>query len=61
MTTPNDIYVQKGFRNRTEYLRSLAENYCVDEHIVFEVADLLGEEEDFDGLIIGLDDYSLDH
>jgi len=57
--TDNNIYEEHGFKNRNEYLSSLAEEYSVDEHIVFEVADLLGENEDFDGLVMELKDYGV--
>lgn len=50
------IYTDNGFRNRNEYLQSLAEEYGVDRSTVDSLADLLGESEDFDGLISGLQD-----
>jgi hypothetical protein len=37
-------------------LRDLAENYGFDLPTLIDVADLLGAEEDFDGLISPLDD-----
>lgn len=42
---------------RKEYLEDLASEYDVPEEIVFAVADLLGPNEDYDGLISTLDDY----
>jgi hypothetical protein len=42
---------------RRKYLFSLAEDYGVHPDIVFAVAELLGEEEDYDALIIELEDY----
>lgn len=49
----NTIYEQNGYKNRQDYLDSLAEEYG-DE--VYFLADLLGESEDFDGLIVSLED-----
>lgn len=49
-----NVYEQNGFANRQEYLDSLAEEYG---DMVYDVADLLGETEDFDGLITTLEDY----
>lgn len=50
------IYTQNGFENRKDYLRNLAEDYGVSEDKVFEVASLLGSNEDFDGLLNELED-----
>lgn len=56
MTKPTEsIYQQRGFKNRREYLVSLAEEYGVVLEDVFALADLLGPEEDFDGLISQLE------
>jgi len=52
----NNIYTRNGYENRTDYLNSLADDYCVNINEVFELADLLGEDEDFDGLITALQD-----
>lgn len=51
-----NIYQNNGFLNREEYLNSLSEDYDCDPQTVFALADLLGEEEDFDGLIVALED-----
>ena len=50
------IYIEEGYENRTDYLRSLADEYGVDEEIVFTLAGLLGPSEDFDGLVSYLQD-----
>ena len=42
--------------NRDEYLDSMADEYGISRQIVAALADLLGEEEDFDGLIEALKD-----
>ena len=43
----SNIYVEKGYKNRKGYLKSLAEEYDVDYATVYELAMLLGENEDF--------------
>lgn len=53
------VYRREGFRDREEYLRNLAEDYGVDESIVFAMADLLGPNEDFDGLVSAIQDMGL--
>lgn len=52
----SNIYVQKGYKNRRDYLKSLAEDYGVSYLMVFSLANMLGENEDFDGLISELED-----
>ena len=42
---------------RKEYLNDLADNFGVDINTVYVLADLLGEDEDHDGLIVALEDY----
>ena len=54
----DDIYKNLGYRDRTEYLRSLAEDYGVDLWIVMELASMLGPSEDFDGLVVMVQDAS---
>jgi len=50
-------YQENGYENREEYLRSQAEFYGIDFGTVQYLADILGESEDFDGLIASLEDY----
>jgi len=52
-----NIYQEHGFNNREDYLKGLAEDYGMDYSTVKFLADLLGESEDFDGLISSLEDY----
>lgn len=52
----NTIYQERGYKDRKDYLTNLADEYGVDEYIVFSLADMLGEAEDFDGLINELED-----
>jgi hypothetical protein len=52
------IYTERGYRDRHEYLRELALTYSVPVGFVLTLAGLLGPNEDFDGLVTGLEDYS---
>ena len=47
-------YKDHGFENREDYLESLTLDYDADA--VYLLADLLGKNEDFDGLITMLED-----
>ena len=51
-----NIYEEYGFKDRAEYLRNLAEEYGVDLERVVALADLLGPNEDFDGLVTAIQD-----
>lgn len=42
---------------RKEYLLGLADDYGVDKYTVFALASMLGESEDYDGLVVALEDY----
>ena len=53
-----NIYTENGFFSRREYLNSLAEDYGIDRATVYMMANLLGPNEDFDGLITSLEDYA---
>lgn len=51
------IYVEKGYKDRDDYLESLSEDYNIDLETVRTLADdVLGAEEDFDGLVSALID-----
>lgn len=54
------VYQEHGYNNRRDYLRGLAQEMEIDTNTVFMMADLLGESEDFDGLVTSLEDYSED-
>lgn len=43
---------------RQEHLRCVAEDYGVALDVVVSLAELLGESEDFDGLITSVEDYA---
>lgn len=51
-------YQEAGYTNRREYLLSLADEYGVDKSVVFDLASVLGKDEDFDALISELEDYA---
>jgi len=50
------IYQDNGYNNRRDYLRDLSETYGIDLQTVFALADILGPDEDFDGLVTSLED-----
>lgn len=52
----SNVYEANGYESRDEYLECLAEDYGVDIHTVYQLANLLGEDEDFDGLVTALED-----
>ena len=52
------VYQENGYKNRADYLKSMAEDYGVDLDTVLYLADVLGEREDFDGLVVALEDYA---
>lgn len=49
-------YLRQGFKNRGEYLRQVAEDYGLPLWKVWSIAEILGPEEDFDGLLVSLPD-----
>lgn len=53
-----NIYEENGYASRKDYLLSLAEDFDIPYESVLIVADLLGEGEDFDGLVVALEDAS---
>ena len=42
------VYADEGYKNRKDYMESLAEEYGMDFEDVCMTADLLGPDEDFD-------------
>lgn len=50
------IYQQNGYADRDEYLICLAEDYGISPNDVLFLAEMLGENEDFDGLVSLLED-----
>ena len=53
------IYKDNGYDNRADYLESLAENNGYDLATVHMIADVLGPNEDFDGLVTSLEDFEM--
>ena len=51
-----DIYEQNGYDTRAEYLKYLAADHGIDLNIVLNLAELLGPNEDFDGLVTTIND-----
>jgi len=52
-------YSELGYESRWDYLESLAEEYDTDIETVLDLAEILGEDEDFDGLPTELESISL--
>jgi hypothetical protein len=53
----NSVYVENGYKDRDDYLNHLSEEYEIDLDIVYELAEANGPNEDFDGLVVELEDY----
>ena len=51
-----NIYQQNGYTDRDDYLNCLSEDYGVSIESVYSLAEMLGENEDFDGLVSALED-----
>ena len=49
-------YIENGYKDRADYLRCLSEDHGVPLETVHALADLLGQNEDFDGLVTALED-----
>ncbi len=52
----SDVYLENGYENRKDYLKSLAEDFDVSLNTVYMLASMLGPDEDFDGLVSELED-----
>jgi hypothetical protein len=52
------IYQQNGYKDRKHYLECMAEDYDLPLDVVLNLAYMLGENEDFDGLVNALEDAS---
>lgn len=51
------IHTENGYKSRADYLQCMSEEYGVPLNTVLALADMLGENEDFDGLVTALADY----
>ena len=58
---PNDmdstLYERKGYQSRNDYLVGLANHYGVNPAEVIRLANMLGEDDDFDGLVLTIEEY----
>jgi hypothetical protein len=54
--TKQNIYEQNGCKDRADYLKSIADEYGTDITVASSLAEILGENEDFDGLISAMED-----
>lgn len=52
-------YKDNGYKSRTEYLKSLAEEFNISLPEVKMISKLIGKEEDFDGLVSEIQLYLL--
>lgn len=55
------IYTDNGFSSRKDYLNSLADDFGIDKNTVYDLASVLGPEEDFDALVTELEDMADDY
>ena len=53
----NERYEAQGYKDRDDYLNTLADDMGIDGFAVHMIADMLGESEDFDGLVSELEDF----
>ena len=53
-----NVYIENGYENRQDYLECLAVDNGISIDEVLMMADLLGESEDFDGLVSMVEDFS---
>lgn len=51
-----NVYKQNGYKDRFDYLNLIAGDYGTDMMVITSLAEVLGENEDFDGLISALED-----
>ena len=52
----NNAYIQNGYESREHYLQCMSDDYGVPIEAVYSLADSLGEDEEFDGLVSALED-----
>lgn len=51
-----NTYQKNGYKDRKDYLEQLALDNNLDPYFVYSLADMLGENEDFDGLVSACED-----
>ena len=54
--TNRNVYLENGYNSRDDYLQSLADDLGIPLEAVLSLADVLGPDEDFDGLVSSLED-----
>jgi hypothetical protein len=54
------IYTDNGYKDREDYLICIAYDYGIEHSVVDQLAAMLGPSEDFDGLVIALQDAEAD-
>lgn len=52
----SNVYKENDYKDREDYLKCMSEDYGVPLDVVLSLAEVLGESEDFDGLISTLED-----
>lgn len=52
----SNVYKENDYKDREDYLKCMSEDYGVPLDVVLSLAEVLGESEDFDGLISALED-----
>ncbi len=57
-TIPLERYQEDGAIDRFGYLESLGDSHGVEFDVVLTLVDVLGPEEDFDGLVTSLEDFA---
>ena len=55
-TMDKNIYQENGYADRDDYMTCLSEDYGIPIENVYSLAEMLGENEDFDGLVSALED-----
>lgn len=50
------VYTANGYESRKDYLTCLSEDYGIGLDTVCALSSMLGSNEDFDGLVIALED-----
>ena len=56
-----NIYQANGFESRRDYMEHLADENGVELSHVLAMADMLGPDEDFDGLVTMVEDMNNDY
>ena len=57
MSTKKDIYKDNGYSDRDDYFVNLSLQFNIDLSSVYALSEVMGANEDFDGLVSSLDDY----